>query len=1164
MKPSFALNLTHDAIALLHRSAQGWTLVGSVPVDEPDLAAALAYLRGSAVGLEPRGITAKLVIPNSEVLYRSITAPGPSAADRRRQIAAALDGATPYAVDELAFDWSGTGDTVQVAVVARETLAEAEAFAVEHRFNPVSFVAAPEPGSFAGEPFFGQSAHAEGLLEPGARVERDQDPIRIVDRDPPRRAADAATAAEPVEATAKEPAEKDPAANKAAADAATSGPAASSGTKASARAETPAGSVPNGAETPAAAAPRRPAPETPRPAVPKSAAPAGATATPAPGLARPPSPVAATPTPPAAPRPAAPVPDQPAPAPGPKPPAKPAGAAPATEPPNPAPPAEPPKPAATAQPPSPAPAAEPLRPVMVTAAGVDARPGNGAAKSGMQMPPPDMRRKLDTPATQPPRTAGPKPASPPSPQEISQSLTPEPLPTAKAAPVAPSPKAPPIAPPASAAVPVTPSPALAEKLAAARASLQKRGAEGEGAPKLAKPQATAARGPAKPAKARRNGKFVAPPAPRTEAAPHEPAGADLPKPQTEAEAMTVFGARREPVGGKPRFLGLMLTGALVVLLALVALWAVLFLDNGTTTGDSGATPAQTAALPAPPPTSPAVGQPEAASPITAPSALPGAAESFATAESPDAPEIRDLAESEVPTPAETEALLPDDAADADLAALDELAPGDIAEAVESALAEVLDPAPVEAAPDSAPEAETVAEAAPVPEIDLAEAPATLAEPPLAETPLAEPPGTAPQTDTASADTAARAAPAGVIHDITIPGRDSGIIAPPAPRLGPPVAGDTPEAPRMAVLAPPFGTVYRFDSEGFIEATPEGILTPDGARLIAGRPPVLPPPRPGGEDEAAAATPAAVSLDSAISAAAAPEDATAPQIAEGTQSAEAAPETPAETPPETPAEAPVPAPADLAEPADDTTEPAPAAEPDPRLAGARPRARPADPAPEPAAEPDGASPAADQGAVEDDADPTQPASSPRPPVRSASIVAAAEAAEVERARVATEAAARAAAEAAAAAAASPMAVALSPRPGSRPANFARTVEAAVAAAARDAQRQQAVARVAPPPAEVDDDDGEPEAPARAAPAIPTRASVAQQATLTRAINLSRVNLIGVYGTANNRHALVRQSNGRYVRVKVGDRLDGGQVVGIGASDLRYSRGGQTVTLTLPRG
>ncbi|MFN3146262.1 MAG: hypothetical protein ACE368_13960 [Paracoccaceae bacterium] len=84
-----------------------------------------------------------------------------------------------------------------------------------------------------------------------------------------------------------------------------------------------------------------------------------------------------------------------------------------------------------------------------------------------------------------------------------------------------------------------------------------------------------------------------------------------------------------------------------------------------------------------------------------------------------------------------------------------------------------------------------------------------------------------------------------------------------------------------------------------------------------------------------------------------------------------------------------------------------------------------------------------------------------------------------------------------------------------------------------------------------------------PTLPTTASVAREATETNAINLGKVNLIGVYGSSNDRRALVRMPSGRYVKVEVGDRLDGGQVAAIGDDQLRYIKGGRNITLQLPR-
>ncbi len=85
-----------------------------------------------------------------------------------------------------------------------------------------------------------------------------------------------------------------------------------------------------------------------------------------------------------------------------------------------------------------------------------------------------------------------------------------------------------------------------------------------------------------------------------------------------------------------------------------------------------------------------------------------------------------------------------------------------------------------------------------------------------------------------------------------------------------------------------------------------------------------------------------------------------------------------------------------------------------------------------------------------------------------------------------------------------------------------------------------------------------------PKIPTTASVARQATIDNAINLRKLNLIGVYGTPANRRALVRLPSGRYKKLKVGDRIDGGNVIAIGDSELRYQKRGRNVTLKMPRG
>ncbi len=167
MKPGFALSLSFEGISLLHRAAGGWRSVGEVALDVPDLAAALAELRDKALRLSPEGISCKLIIPNDQIRYLTLDTGRAEGEARRAQVRAALDGATPYAVDELAFDLSVEGKVTHIAAVARETLAEAEAFAAEHAFNPVSFVAVPGDQPFLGEPFFGVAKQAGALqVEP--------------------------------------------------------------------------------------------------------------------------------------------------------------------------------------------------------------------------------------------------------------------------------------------------------------------------------------------------------------------------------------------------------------------------------------------------------------------------------------------------------------------------------------------------------------------------------------------------------------------------------------------------------------------------------------------------------------------------------------------------------------------------------------------------------------------------------------------------------------------------------------------------------------------------------------------------------------------------------------------------------------------------------------
>ncbi|AZV77686.1 hypothetical protein EBB79_07135 [Parasedimentitalea marina] len=162
MKPGFALSLSPDGISLLHRAAGGWRLVGDVALDTADLVAALADLREKAKQLSSGPIFSKLIVPNDQIRYLTLETGLVDNGVRMDLARAALDGATPYPVDELAFDLSEDGVLTHVAAVAIETLEEAESFAVNHGFGPTSFVAAPGEEAFLGEPFFGTARAIRG------------------------------------------------------------------------------------------------------------------------------------------------------------------------------------------------------------------------------------------------------------------------------------------------------------------------------------------------------------------------------------------------------------------------------------------------------------------------------------------------------------------------------------------------------------------------------------------------------------------------------------------------------------------------------------------------------------------------------------------------------------------------------------------------------------------------------------------------------------------------------------------------------------------------------------------------------------------------------------------------------------------------------------------
>jgi hypothetical protein len=316
--------------------------------------------------------------------------------------------------------------------------------------------------------------------------------------------------------------------------------------------------------------------------------------------------------------------------------------------------------------------------------------------------------------------------------------------------------------------------------------------------------------------------------------------------------------------------------------------------------------------------------------------------------------------------------------------------------------------------------------------------------------------------------------------------------------------------------PPPEAVFPRDENGFILATPEGTLTPEGALVIAGLPDLVITPRPelrqADLDRMALLAPAPegvviIAGRPSVNPPLRPADAALP-VPENTPTndAEVAESDGAPLPPDTQEDTPTPGSVGLAGLALQNS--GAAALDDGLVAADDPR---------PQLRPNGLAPPSD----------------PATPDITAIIAGIESEAATLRFDNSTS-----------------LAVAQSIRPGRRPGDFETVVAAALARAATRP------ASTTPAPAVA----------ATVAPQnyTPVPGGVARAATQEDAIRLREINLIGVYGRPNARRALVRLSNGRYVRVEIGSALDGGQVTAIGDSALNYVKRGRTYAIELPSG
>ncbi len=81
-------------------------------------------------------------------------------------------------------------------------------------------------------------------------------------------------------------------------------------------------------------------------------------------------------------------------------------------------------------------------------------------------------------------------------------------------------------------------------------------------------------------------------------------------------------------------------------------------------------------------------------------------------------------------------------------------------------------------------------------------------------------------------------------------------------------------------------------------------------------------------------------------------------------------------------------------------------------------------------------------------------------------------------------------------------------------------------------------------------------------LPTSASVARAATIQNAINLRRTNLLGIFGAADARTALIMLADGRRVRVQTGQKFTGWTVVAISENTVRIRKRNREAILRMP--
>ena len=159
----------------MRRDAEQWIEIAAEKIDGPDIEDRLALL---VQRVEPWGAVA-LFLPRDQILYDDVSFSAPASRDA---IGAALEGRTPYALDELQFDYELTSaTTARVAAIARDTLDEARDFADARGLLPGAYSSLATATDFPRCPDFGGMgdflASFEATAEPENIFQDDAAPV---------------------------------------------------------------------------------------------------------------------------------------------------------------------------------------------------------------------------------------------------------------------------------------------------------------------------------------------------------------------------------------------------------------------------------------------------------------------------------------------------------------------------------------------------------------------------------------------------------------------------------------------------------------------------------------------------------------------------------------------------------------------------------------------------------------------------------------------------------------------------------------------------------------------------------------------------------------------------------------------------------------------------